>query len=363
MSAPIGDREQDLDKIDEALLYAPPWARQRPPEDGRAARFANSPPMAPGVGGPNIDPPAPRRFTGDVAAEALRHQLSLDPVLMPEPPIALREDSWAGWLGRLAIMVVLAATVTFTATWLVLPGPTARDRSSEGEPTASPARPALAVKSPRLVVESQRGYANEPLALGVLLDGKANGETLLLQGLSEGTRLSVGSAFGRTAWRLPAAELGNVVAYAPQNFIGTMDARADLRSTTDRLIDSQGLTLEWIGKKADRHVSLGAAPQAAAAPKPIADEEMAALHKRAQDFLKSGDIASARLLLRRAANGGSADAALALGATFEDDFLAELGVLGFTRDVEQARSWYQKAAQMGSAEAARRLQRLESSVK
>ena len=355
MSAPIGDREQDRDKIDEALLYAPPWARQRMPDDGRAERFTNSPPMAPGVGGPNIDPPPPRRFSGDVAAEALRHQLSLDPVLMPEPPIALRESSWWGSLGRLAVMVVLAAAITFTATWLILPGPPpARERNAERV-----VQPVQAV-TPRLVVESQRGYANEPLALGVLLAGKANGETLLLQGLSEGTRLSAGSPLGRTAWRLPAVDLGKVVAYAPQNFVGTMDARADLRSPNDRLMDSQLLTLEWIAKKTDR---LGGERGGSSPTTTIDPEEIAALHKRAQEFLKSGDIASARLLLRRAASAGSADAALALGATFDDEFLAGLGVLGFKRDSEQARAWYQKAAQLGSEEASRRLKKIEGAAR
>jgi TPR repeat protein len=63
--------------------------------------------------------------------------------------------------------------------------------------------------------------------------------------------------------------------------------------------------------------------------------------------------------LRRAANAGSAQAALALGTTFDGDFLAELGVLGLARDIEQARTWYQLAVKLGSAEASRRLERLE----
>src|SRR4051812_48724519 len=110
MSTPYGDHEQDRDKIDEALFYAPPWARQRRPDAGGPDRFTHSPPMAPGLGGPNIDAPMPRRFSGDVAAQTLRHQLALDPVLMPEPPITLRRSSWLGSLGRLAAMVVLAAS-------------------------------------------------------------------------------------------------------------------------------------------------------------------------------------------------------------------------------------------------------------
>ena len=81
--------------------------------------------------------------------------------------------------------------------------------------------------------------------------------------------------------------------------------------------------------------------------------------RRGEDFLKNGDIASARLILRRAANAGHAQAALALGVTFDPRFLAEQGVLGFPPDVAQARAWYERAAELGSSEAARRLERLQ----
>ncbi len=364
MSAPVGNGKQD--KLDESLMYAPPWVRQRALEDGGPRRRTESPPMAPGIDGPNIDPPPPRfegdaTFEGDLAAVALRHQLSLDPTIMPEPPIAMRQRA-PSWLFRLWLMLMVAAVVIFVAMWLVgseLAAPGAGQRSDASVSSIAAAAPKPA--QPRLLVESQRGYANEPLALGVQLDGQPNGETILLQGLREGTRLSAGNPLGPTAWRLPAADLGRVVAYAPQDFVGAMDARADLRSPSDRLMDSRIFALEWIAKKADRWSNREQEPPAKAAPVDAA--ELAGLLKRAQDFLTRGDIASARLLLRRAANAGSADAALALGATFDGDFLTGLRVMGLARDIEQARAWYQKAAQMGSVEAERRLKRIESAAK
>jgi len=82
------------------------------------------------------------------------------------------------------------------------------------------------------------------------------------------------------------------------------------------------------------------------------------LIKRGLDYLKSGDISAARLVLRRAAQAGNSQAALTLGATFDPKVLADLGVLGFAADVEQARTWYQRAAELGSSEAARRVERL-----
>ena len=109
------------------------------------------------------------------------------------------------------------------------------------------------------------------------------------------------------------------------------------------------------------------APPPAAAPSspqgastvPLAAAEIATMVKRGKDFLMSGDIASARLLLRRAADGGSAEAALALGATFDPLVIRRLGAVGMTSDIAQARQWYQRAADLGSAAAMGQLAKLE----
>jgi TPR repeat protein len=82
------------------------------------------------------------------------------------------------------------------------------------------------------------------------------------------------------------------------------------------------------------------------------------LLRRGQELLNTGDIASARLAFRRAANGGSAPAALALGGSYDPFVLAELGVLGLAPDIAQARAWYERASALGSSEAPRRLERL-----
>lgn len=86
--------------------------------------------------------------------------------------------------------------------------------------------------------------------------------------------------------------------------------------------------------------------------------EIAAMIKRGRDFLMTGDLASARLLLRRAAEAGSAEAALALGATFDPLVIRRLGAVGTAPDVAQARKWYQRAADLGSSAATGQLAKL-----
>jgi TPR repeat protein len=90
-------------------------------------------------------------------------------------------------------------------------------------------------------------------------------------------------------------------------------------------------------------------------------DEVAALLKRGEDFIRSGDLASARLVLQRAVEAGDVHAALALAGTFDPRLLAKLDQ-DLAADVVMARFWYERAKQFGSAEAPQRLEQLESQV-
>jgi hypothetical protein len=87
--------------------------------------------------------------------------------------------------------------------------------------------------------------------------------------------------------------------------------------------------------------------------------EIAALVSRGDGFLNAGDITSARLFYERAADAGSAAAALRLGATFDPGFLTRTGIHGISGDLAQADSWYRRARDLGDAAAADWLEGLE----
>lgn len=97
------------------------------------------------------------------------------------------------------------------------------------------------------------------------------------------------------------------------------------------------------------------AREAAQAARHIDPDEVAALLARAKSLLAIGDIVSARLLLERAANAQQADAALMLAGTYDPQVLGSQDVRSVTSDPAMARLWYQKAAQLGSNDARRRL--------
>ena len=92
----------------------------------------------------------------------------------------------------------------------------------------------------------------------------------------------------------------------------------------------------------------------------IDPDELAALLKRAKSLLSIGDITSARLLLERAADAQEAEAALMLAGTYDPLVLGSQDLRSVTPDPEAARVWYQKAAQLGSADAKRRLGQLQN---
>jgi len=84
------------------------------------------------------------------------------------------------------------------------------------------------------------------------------------------------------------------------------------------------------------------------------------LLKRAKGLIDVGDIASARLLLERAASAREAKAALLLAQTYDPAVLGPADMRSITPDPVMARSWYQKAAELGSAEAQQRLAQMQN---
>jgi hypothetical protein len=369
MSTPLKkeDRVDDpLSRLTRSVHQSPPVATE--PSASAAAppavsEITNSPPMAPGVGGPNLDLPPLKlhSFEGSAAAKALAGGWQLGPDLILRPPTGTTgRRGVVRRINRLAFLVIFSAIVALLGATLFMYLDDGRKQTGgggmmtplvDGLPRAgTPAQPV------RLVIEPQKGFANEPLPLGVSLSHASGGATVTLAGLAAGTILSVGTPLGFTGWQVSARDVGNAVVHAPKDFVGIMDAAIDLHSASDRLLDSRFIWLEWIPKKAAPSTSRPAPSAPSPAIQTALDPEQTAL---VSHFLKNGDVASARLLLKRVA-AGNAEAALELGMTFDPAFLAERGILGSASDVAQARAWYQQAMKLGSTEASRRLEGLAS---
>jgi hypothetical protein len=282
-----------------------------------------------------------------------------------------RRVAFAGLLAAtVMILVTILATLRFQATsertlQALSGGPSAATEVSIAPTTGS--------SSPlQLVAEPAFQGTDSRLPLGVLVRGPselASTATIEIVDLPNGWALSAGRPLGNR-WRIPAAKLSGAAMLPPRRFSGAVDLEVELRLADDTLVESRSVHWAWAmtepklapetpapeklapAKLAAEEI----APEKDAAAVKLAAENTTLLLTKAEGLLVQRDISAARLVLRRAANAGDARAALLLGGTYE-------GCLLYPRcsadaDRATARTWYEMAAEFGSAEARERLDRL-----
>ena len=263
MSTPIKN-----ESVDDPLLYPPRWAPQSPrvvpgPSTLTTAapvvpEITNSPPMAPGIGGPNLDLPPPRLrpFEGDVATKDMPGRWWLGQGLVRRRPIRnAGRKAVDRSIDRFAFVLILSAVVVLCGATLLTFLDEERKQAVDVVGMVTPllegmSRTGKPAQPVRLVIKGQKGFVNEPLPLGVSLNHASGGETVMLAGLVPGTILSVGTPLGLSGWLVSARDIGKAAAYPPKDFVGVMDAAIDLHSASDRLMDSRVIRLEWVPKNA-----------------------------------------------------------------------------------------------------------------
>ncbi|HEY2535124.1 MAG TPA: hypothetical protein VGJ20_45700 [Xanthobacteraceae bacterium] len=351
------------DAIREAIEMARTFRNSAPPA---AAAPIGSPSMSPPE---SINwPPPPSdlwRHDNTLTRAALLSYSRLDPELVPNPPVPVHVQRRGIFpmVARLSLVVVAAAIVAYGFTEISSVRPNGRlpQRAVESVASIAPVSPAFhepasepALPS-RLVVTNQQAFVNEPLALAVSVEPSSGHESLVLAGLAAGTRLSAGVPVSDTSWQVSSSELPGLSLYAPRDFVGVMNTAIDLLSPDKRLLDTRAVEFKWIVKK-PAPPAQPAAPIASANPstpaiQPIDSDRAAALLQRGRELLRTGDIAAARVAFQPIAAAGNAEAALALGATFDPQYLARQNVIGVAGDEAKARAWYQRAMELGSTEA------------
>jgi hypothetical protein len=352
-------------------------------------------------------------FTKAVA-QAMQEAMQSTPV---EAPSVLRDMSGRRALVsqafRFSIAVAVAASI---ATLLVMAipasqrpaGQSAASQSAESQSTASQSNDAASVSaawqsmkssimpapqpapSPKRVatlsVQDGSGLVNDSLPLGIHVGAPPPGGTVSIGGLPAGAQLTSGKRIGPNEWRVSASEVSGVSVIPPNGFVGQMQLTAELRDGDGAALTGTSTRLSWTAPVVTAPVVAAAAIAAPApaaviaapAPAPVAapaapaaaspalrefmrtldQKEIAALVRRGQDLLASGDVQSARLLLMRGAEARDARAALLVGTTYDPVLLKQLGANGPLADVAQARLWYQRAKEWGEPDAQRQLDAL-----
>lgn len=332
----------------------------------------------------------------------IRRRMASDFAPPPPPPPAQKRAGLRWAVGTFAVLVTGSALIALQTTGRLplldgvsgdalntrLAAVSGPQKQSAGEPqqasAPAPATTPVAVppepaQSARLVVNGATADNAEQILIGISAENASPDMTAVVSGLVPGTTLSAGKAWGSTGWIVPARELADTYLKPPAGFSGTMEYTVVLHRPDNSVLDRQTMRLEWSAPTAQppapaQSPQVQAPPQqppVASAPPPapaptqttarnLSQDEIDLMVSRGTELLSHGDIASARLLLQRAAEARDSRAALALAASYDPIELKKLGVYGSTADVNVAREWYEKAKQFGSREAPRRLELLAS---
>jgi hypothetical protein len=342
-------------------------------------------------------------FTKAVA-QAMQEARDVAPV---EAPSVLRDLSGRRALFqqviRFSIAVAIAASIA-TLLVMAIPSsqrPAGQDNTSlsaawqsvKSSVTPAPQPPPPQKRTATLGVKVCSGFDTDPVPLLIHVCAPPPGAFVSINGLTAGARLTSGKRVG-PEWRVPATEISGVSVIPPEGFTGQMLVTAELRDGDGVALTGTSTRLTWQTAPSLAAVAprVAAAPPPAAVPPPVAappvavappvtvaaavpsampapspqrevvrsldPREVAALVKRGQDLLASGDVQSARLLLMRGAEARDPRAALLVGTTYDPARLRQIGADGPLADVAQARLWYQRAKEWGEPDAQRQLDAL-----
>ena len=193
---------------------------------------------------------------------------------------------------------------------------------------------------------------------------------LMVRGVPPRVTLSEGRSFAPGVWMVPLAGVGKLEIAPATGTSGRSDITLELISLDGKILADARTTLTIVPSAAASEAPqtdklsltagpLAGKPQVTGALTRDAMDHARMLVEKGDASMQSGKITSARLFYQSAAENGWAPAALALGATYDSVELSRSKIIGGIQpDLALARKWYEKAKELGSPEADRRLQQL-----
>jgi hypothetical protein len=382
MNPPDEDRKSESE-----LDYAPPWIRQQAAREQGSREQAphEQPPREPAPPElPARDQPARDQFratlrrSGGMAAEQAAqneaegrsfgddrpwHQRALEPELVPAPPAGVL-NIWPMLLRMFAVCAI-AAMVAAAVVFLFSPRQTAPKvaqatayspaNTADDAPAPSEPSRAAAAGVPALAVDTSAGVTTPPQ------QGQVAMATPQQQG--EAASPPPEAQVVTTPPVKPEAPAQQIANLPPPNSspanINTSPAPVANEPVPPPAETNPAATEPKPAASPTPSAPAQAAPQPPPQAAVVLDEnEINTLIRRGKNLLNDGDFAAARVPFERAANAGSAEAALALGSTYDPSVIKRLGAIMVKPDIESARKWYQLAAERGSAAATLQLANL-----
>jgi hypothetical protein len=282
-----------------------------------------------------------------------RQPLAGDAALASRPPEAARSSAPArGVIIVLTVVALAPAAILAGLLWfgaiskpeavLQLSRPGAapvQEAALAATPALRPAPqlPEIALTAPEEIVAK----AGDQVDFAIAIDtDKALPErsVIAIRDIPEGATFSEGRPYGTREWSLRPDEIAGLSLRLPEDQSGASDMKVELVSADGAVLARTATRL---------NVAPNPAPTAGLVVRSDEAGRVADLMAHGRKMVDVGYLAGARAYYQRAAEAGSADAALALGATYDAGVIAELGVEGIKPDPDAAKTWYDRAAELG----------------
>ena len=184
-----------------------------------------------------------------------------------------------------------------------------------------------------------------------------------IRGLPPAAALSEGHSIAAGTWAVPLVALPTLTVILPAGQQGESNVAITLVSIEGEVLAETTMVLAISPPALEPTTRRQAFPPNRTGPAPLpqssAERERAlGLHAKGIEQLERGNIFAARKFFEHATAAGLAQSAVALASTYDPDELAKIKVVGLQPNIEEARKWYEKARELGAAEASERLRRL-----
>jgi hypothetical protein len=324
---------------------------------------------------PPLPEPTPTIMAERFAPEAQKAQVEapvrarLEPPVMPGFIPQRRRSSVAGrglLVASLLISLVPTALILLLlwqgAIKLPVPGDTPKGtdqgQAVEAEHAAMTTAPVLDIApsepNPEIVLtapgrlEAMTGDELD-FAIAIDSDGALPARSVIaIRAMPSGASFSQGRPYGTTEWNLRPDEIGDLRLRLPKSASGGSDMRVELMAADGSILAS-----------ATTRLDIATDPRAALILRAEESGRVADLIAHGQKMIEVGYFAGARAYFKRAAEAGSGDAALLLGATYDPEFIDKIGAHGIKPDPKEAAGWYDRAKQLGVEGAEAKLKALK----
>ena len=313
------------------------------PPEAMAERFAPGTPRGlNGLSGRTIiQPQRQQGFVPQPARSSNRALLVASMIVSLIPTAIILGLLWQG-----AIRLPGDDTTIFKEDKAPLVGTEQASLASSAPQAETEARPEIALTSkPR--IEAKAGE-DVPFSIAIdSVDMLPARSIIAIREIPPGATFSQGRPYGSSEWSLTPDEIGDLQLRLPKGVTSGTDMRIELMGADGTILASATTRLE-----------IAQDPRATLVLRSDESDRIDDLINHGQKMVEVGYLAGARAYFRRAVEAGSGEAALLLGACYDPAYIEKIGAQGIEPDLKEARTWYERAKQLGVADADAKLAQL-----